>query len=170
MMLNSNSNTDELDDNVQKGIDKMDKRFKEIELMLNDLMGNQLQSPSDVTNGMNAIEKAKYYATLAYSIQTLYNIHLRLKNEETRIASSNVEINRAKQTILKIKNVLNVTQNDDDNDIDLDDNHNNSNGGHGPRMRLDKAAAKRFIAHNVDKDTRDKMHEQFGDEMKRKDH
>ena len=100
----------------------------------------------------------KYFATIAYCIQTLYNVHLRLKNEETRIDSSNQEIERVKETILKIKNVINVN---------LKSNQNVSNGN-GPRMRLDKAAAKRFIAHSLDMDVRDKMHEKFGDEMKKK--
>eukprot|EP01084_Bolivina_argentea_P063897 116572_1 len=141
-----------LDNNVQKGIDKMKKRFNEVEILLNDLMGNQLEI-NQITNEMSTIEKAKFHATLAYCIQTLYNIHLRLKNEETRIDSSDVEINRVKQYILKIKNTINA-----------------QNSTSKPRMRLDKAAAKRFIAHNVDKDIRDKMHEKFGDEMKRKNH
>ncbi len=167
MLSNSNLDSEELDENVQNGIDKLNKRFKEIEKLMNDLMGNQFDKAMDVTNGMNGIEKAKYYATIAFAIQSLYNVHLMLKNEETRIDSSNVELNRIKQSILKIKNTINMTQQSKKQNTNEDDDVP-MNGNGAPRMKLDKSAAKRFIANNMDKDVRDKMYEKFGDEMKQK--
>ena len=153
MMLNSNLDSEELDENVQNGMDKLKKRFVEIEKLVNDLMGNQFDNAMDVTNGMNGVEKAKYYATIAYCIQSLYNVHLRLKNEETRIDSSNVELNRIKQSILKIKNAINYGNNNDNSNNDNNKNKNEENdvemNGNGQRMKLDTAAAKRFIANSL---------------------
>ena len=48
----------------------------------------------------------------------------------------------------------------DENDRDIEMN--------GMRMKLNKYAAKRFIVNNMDKDMRDKMYQEFGDEMTQK--
>ena len=173
MLASVNLDSDELDENVQRVINKLNKKFKEIEGLINDLMGNQFNKAIDVTHGMDAVETAKYYATMAFAIQSLYNVHLRLKNEETRIESCNVELERIKQSILKIKNAINFKQshqndNDKHENDDVEMNGNGNGNSNGVRMKLDKPAAKRFIANNLDKDARDKMYEEFGDEMKRK--
>ena len=97
MLANTNLDSDELDDNVQRGIDKLNKKFKEIEKLISSLMGNQFNKAMDVTNSMNAIDTAKYYGTMAFTIQWLYNVYLISKNEETRIESSNVEFEKRHQ-------------------------------------------------------------------------
>ena len=174
---------EELDENVQNGLNKLEKRFHELQKLLNDLMGENELTAAQITDGMTAVEKAKYYGCVAYAMQTLYAVYLRLNNEETRKEESDAELVRIHGAILKIKNAISAQresagrakgteQEDDDEDkdedIDIDIDHCIKDESKGPRMRVDIPAAQRFIAHNVDKDVRDKMHEKFGENMKAK--
>ena len=153
MLANTNLDSEELDENVQNGINRLNQRFKEVERLINHLMGNQFDKAMDVTNGMDTVEKAKYYATLAFAIQSLYNVHLMLNNEEIRIESSNVELNRIKQSILKIKNVINFQQNNQNNENNNNDNkqdadvemNGNSGGNQNVARMIDTSAASTFI-------------------------
>mmetsp|Transcript_57502 Transcript_57502/g.95536 ORF Transcript_57502/g.95536 Transcript_57502/m.95536 type:complete len:161 (+) Transcript_57502:32-514(+) len=140
---------DELNENVKNTIDKMKQKFSEIESMISDLIAHQNQTALDVTSSMDAVEKAKYFACLAYCIQTLYNVHLRLQNDETRIESSDLELNRVKESILKIKTIVNVKQNQNNKNEKTNDEQVNANGNQRS-IKVDTAAAKRFITHHLE--------------------
>ncbi|ETO32417.1 hypothetical protein RFI_04700 [Reticulomyxa filosa] len=169
-----------LTDEVKKTLERVDNSLQNIEKIYQPFFANNSLEKlnEDLSPESKAKEKGNMHTRIYVYGHLLGYCHLQNENEQVQTTSQQ-SLERAKQYIMKIKHVLSAekaaaatAENEEgkekkseaveDKDVQMYEEVRNA-GRQG--RRLDKGAAKRFIAKGLDKKERDAMWEKFGTEM-----
>lgn len=115
----------ENDKHIQEKLTNLHNSVEKIEIMLEKLR------TADIYEQLSQKQKVDYDLFIAYTLNTLYWLYLRIKNEDPNKNDVKNQLNRVKEYMLKAK------QAHERNTI---------------RPKLDQAVAGRFIRHGISKD------------------
>ncbi|KAI7834890.1 Sas10/Utp3/C1D family-domain-containing protein [Kickxella alabastrina] len=119
-----------MDKKLSKQVDQLDAAIEQVERALGPILSQPL---NEQLSKLSAIERCELEALIAYSIDTLFWIYLKVNGVPPKEHPVMAELQRVQRYIGKINKAKGI----------------NGEDGGGDRMKLDKQAADRFIRNAI---------------------